>query len=153
MNEEEGNTGNDILCWGSLLNCCKSLFLSCLFLLSFSTPWLHLQWTQVHNEEICWLKVEIFERAGRGGVVAGAPLARDIYQPGTAHQPSLSSKTLCWYFFMKYASRLDICQQKHRKNCECCPGHYLIVNNYSLIMSWFKFRNFSVIVSTKLLSI
>ena len=20
---------------------------------------------------------------------------------------------------------------KHRKNCECCPGHYLIVNHYS----------------------
>ena len=35
---------------------------------------------------------------------------------------------------------------KHRKNCECCPGHYLIVNHYSS-MSWFKFRNLSVIVS------
>ena len=22
---------------------------------------------------------------------------------------------------------------KHRKNCECCPGHYLIVNQYSSI--------------------
>ena len=22
---------------------------------------------------------------------------------------------------------------KHRKNCECCPGHYLIVNHYSSI--------------------
>ena len=21
--------------------------------------------------------------------------------------------------------------RKHRKNCECCPGHYLIVNHYS----------------------
>ena len=21
--------------------------------------------------------------------------------------------------------------QKHRKNCECCPGQYLIVNHYS----------------------
>ena len=28
---------------------------------------------------------------------------------------------------------------KHRKNCECCPGHYLIVNHYSS-MSWLKFR-------------
>ena len=35
---------------------------------------------------------------------------------------------------------------KHRKNCECCPGHYLIVNHYSA-MSRFKFRNLSVIVS------
>ena len=35
---------------------------------------------------------------------------------------------------------------KHRKNCECCPGHYLIVNHYSS-MSWFKFRNLSVIVN------
>ena len=31
---------------------------------------------------------------------------------------------------------------KHRKNCECCPSHYLIVNHYSS-MSWFKFRNLS----------
>ena len=35
---------------------------------------------------------------------------------------------------------------KHRKNCECCPGHYLIVSHYSSI-SWFKFRNLSVIVN------
>ena len=35
---------------------------------------------------------------------------------------------------------------KHRKNCECCPGHSLIVNHYSSI-SWFKFRNLSVIVN------
>ena len=34
---------------------------------------------------------------------------------------------------------------KHRKNCECCPGHYLIVNHYSS-MSWFKFHNLSVTV-------
>ena len=34
---------------------------------------------------------------------------------------------------------------KHRKNCEGCPGHYLIVNRYSS-MSWFKFPNLSVIV-------
>ena len=32
--------------------------------------------------------------------------------------------------------------KKHRKNLECCPGHYLIVNHYSS-MSGFKFRNFS----------
>ena len=37
-------------------------------------------------------------------------------------------------------------QGKHRKNCECCPGHYLIVNHYSS-MSLFKFRNLSVIVN------
>ena len=35
---------------------------------------------------------------------------------------------------------------KHRKNGKCCPGHYLIVNRYSSI-SWFKFRNLSVIVN------
>ena len=35
---------------------------------------------------------------------------------------------------------------KHRKNCECCPGHYLIVNHYSS-MSWFKFRNLSEMVN------
>ena len=36
--------------------------------------------------------------------------------------------------------------EKHRKNCECCPGHSLIVNHYSS-MSWFKFCNLSVIVN------
>ena len=35
---------------------------------------------------------------------------------------------------------------KDCKNCECCPGHYLTVNHYSL-MSWFHFRNLSVIVN------
>ena len=34
--------------------------------------------------------------------------------------------------------------KKHRKNCECCPGHYLIVNHY-ILMSWFKFRDLPVI--------
>ena len=24
-------------------------------------------------------------------------------------------------------------ERKHRKNCECCPGHYLIVDHYSSI--------------------
>ena len=37
-------------------------------------------------------------------------------------------------------------EKKRRKNCECCPAHYLIVNHYSS-MSWFKFRNLSVIVN------
>ena len=49
-------------------------------------------------------------------------------------------------------SGLDIFQilqhliYENRKNCECCPSHYLIVNHYSS-MSWFKFRNLSVIVN------
>ena len=36
---------------------------------------------------------------------------------------------------------------KHRQNCECCPGHHLIVNRLPP-MSWFKFRNLSVIVNS-----
>ena len=35
---------------------------------------------------------------------------------------------------------------KHHKNCECCPGHPLIVNHYSS-MSRFKFHNLSVKVN------
>ena len=35
---------------------------------------------------------------------------------------------------------------KHRKNCECCPGHCLIVNHYSSML-WFKFCNLSVKVN------
>ena len=35
---------------------------------------------------------------------------------------------------------------KRRKNCVCCPCHYLIVNHY-FSMSWFKFRNMSAIVN------
>ena len=50
-------------------------------------------------------------------------------------QPSLlKRKELSWIKF------------KHRKNCECCPGHYQIVSHYSS-MSWFKFSNLSVIVN------
>ena len=37
--------------------------------------------------------------------------------------------------------------KKHSKTCECCPGPYLIVSHYSS-MSWFKFRNLSVIVTS-----
>ena len=43
-------------------------------------------------------------------------------------------------------TNINIDEKKHRKNCECCPGHYLIVNHYSP-MSWFKFRNLSAIVN------
>ena len=46
----------------------------------------------------------------------------------------------------KYDMKKWRIKRKHRKNCECCPGHYLIVNHYSL-MSWFEFRNLSVIIS------
>ena len=35
---------------------------------------------------------------------------------------------------------------KHRKNCECCAGHSLIVNHY-ISISWFKFHTLSVIVN------
>ena len=44
-----------------------------------------------------------------------------------------------WYFHIPYIT-------KHRKNCECCPGRYLIVNHYSS-MSWIKFRNLSELVN------
>ena len=40
----------------------------------------------------------------------------------------------------------ELKHSKHRKNCECCPGHYLIVSHFSS-MSGFKFRNLSVIVN------
>ena len=47
---------------------------------------------------------------------------------------------------MKTVEQLVPFSIKHRKNCECCPGHYLIVNHYSS-MSWFKFRNSSEMVN------
>ena len=31
-------------------------------------------------------------------------------------------------YFKTFCSTDD---KKHRKNCECCPGHYLIVSHYS----------------------
>ena len=27
--------------------------------------------------------------------------------------------------------KTDVVKAKHRKNCECCPGHHLIINHYS----------------------
>ena len=53
--------------------------------------------------------------------------------------PSNSSKGI-------WCQEMIIASKKHRKNCECCPGHYLIVNHYSS-MSWFKFRNLSEMVN------
>ena len=47
---------------------------------------------------------------------------------------------------LKILTKFVSSAKKHRKNCECCPGHSLTVNHYSS-MSWFKFRNFSVIVN------
>ena len=52
-------------------------------------------------------------------------------------------------------SSLQNTLSKHRKNCEGCPGHYLIVNHFSS-MSWFKFCKSIVSLShlfTKSLSI
>ena len=44
--------------------------------------------------------------------------------------------------------KIYVWRLKHRKNGKCCPGHYLIVNNYSSFsISCFNFRNFSVIVN------
>ena len=51
---------------------------------------------------------------------------------------------LAWIWILSASSNLGKSLKKHRKNCECCPGHYLIVNHYSL-MSWFKFCNLLVI--------
>ena len=49
------------------------------------------------------------------------------------------------YFCAKLENIL-ISSPKHRKNCECCPGHYPIVNKYYSI-SWFKFHNLSAKVN------
>ena len=54
-----------------------------------------------------------------------------------------SLTTLLYFKIIIYHYDVNI---KHRKNCECCPGHYLILNHYSS-MSWFKFCNMSVIVN------
>ena len=51
-----------------------------------------------------------------------------------------------WISEFSSSSQLWVWENKHRKNCECCPGHYLIVNQYSS-MSWFKFCNLSVMVN------
>ena len=51
-----------------------------------------------------------------------------------------------WHFTTLLENFGIVLQLKHRKNSECCPGHYLIVNHYSS-MSWFKFRNLSLIVN------
>ena len=50
-----------------------------------------------------------------------------------------------WKYCMGAVNWYCLCP-KHRKNCKCCPGHYLIINHYSSL-SWFKFRNLSVIVT------
>ena len=37
-------------------------------------------------------------------------------------------RLLKWYVFRKYLVVM-VTNLKHRTNCECCPGHYLIVNH------------------------
>ena len=43
--------------------------------------------------------------------------------------PYCTQKTKTLYFHYTSASQ----DSKHRKNCECCPGHYLVVDHYSSI--------------------
>ena len=38
-----------------------------------------------------------------------------------------------WPFLQFKHEKLQSLASKHRKNCECCPGHYLIANHYSLM--------------------
>ena len=71
------------------------------------------------------------------------PLQSNKHRAGPVKPP----QTPQWTDRAKCQLRRDlICEGKHRKNCECCPGHYLIVNHYTS-MSWFKFRNSSEMVN------
>ena len=61
--------------------------------------------------------------------------------------PQIQNRSLPWQKLKLLLHNKCISYPKHRKNSECCPGHYLIVNHYSS-MSWLKFRNLSVIVNS-----
>ena len=37
------------------------------------------------------------------------------------------------YYVRIFVSQSNVFPFKHRKNCECCPGHHLIVDHYSSI--------------------
>ena len=74
-----------------------------------------------------------------------------LYLPETKHRTLNNNILQLMIKFMK-KNHIKKCTlyfeivyiKKHRKNCECCPGHYLIVNHYPS-MSKFKFRNLSVV--------
>ena len=65
-------------------------------------------------------------------------------------QNRIITSLVCFVFFVKKKYTFPIKNisffKKHCKNCECCPGHYLIVNHYSSI-SCVKFHNLSAIVN------
>ena len=60
--------------------------------------------------------------------------------PGVWREGGWGAKACLWgRGFRRWVSRCTLnmnnqgFHKKHRKNCECCPGHYLIVNHYSSI--------------------
>ena len=46
------------------------------------------------------------------------------------HTRFVFEENLTHLVFKENTTRL-VFEKKHRKNCECCPGHYLIVDHYS----------------------
>ena len=49
------------------------------------------------------------------------------------HLPEYGKTPSAIINFCKANLPTDTFVSKHRKNCECCPGHYLIVDHYSSI--------------------
>ena len=53
------------------------------------------------------------------------------------HSTSLARDSvvaICMYkYYHGFDLKMYVYISKHRKNCECCPGHYLIVDHYSSI--------------------
>ena len=83
---------------------------------------------------------------------SNSPWCTFVSSPTSAVSPPIQC-TLSWIYApepavghkVPFAAIRMYNDKKHHRNCEYCPGQYLIVNHHSS-MSWFKFCNLSVIV-------
>ena len=118
----------------------SSYILHKLYLLYLS-QWAYMFHFQLATQGSPFLKCVVsiwalpFFWGGVGGVKACPDGLEHFFTPKWAISYFLgSSEHLegCFLHFLAFWQSKKI-DEKHRKNCECCPGHYLIVDHYSSI--------------------
>ena len=72
------------------------------------------------------------------------PIPKDVPSIGQIKRQTAEENLINheeWFSWGKGEKRetMVIFPKKHRKNCECCPGHYLIVNHYDVIIQVWQF--------------
>ena len=125
-----------LACFCSLLYCSPKSVHSDLSLLSPRVHWNTLAVSVVQKKSLALPKccVNIFMTGGgskRGGKERG------VVKQSQSQSADSASQFSCWWrtLAMLPANWLKIKVIKHRKNCECCPGHSLTVSQLSKLLS------------------